>query len=167
MPNFDFPLGIMAKELGSLRAILDSMERDYQGPKDEIALSLLKEDYRRLSKISLHFKKKEIVLFPYFDKYDVPLDKEKIHKKDAEIQFQVESLCKKAEKEDIFSLYPEFTRVKKIGQDMVIEEAVHFLPLLDEKLTEDDNAEIAKNFNAIGYFLLLTKPNYEQSSRHY
>ena len=147
----DNPLVIFAEENGALRALYRNIRIDNSG-NDEVSLSLLKEETRRLLGLSLHYQKKEEVLFPYLRKIDFALLDERKKEDDALLKaiHEIHDYLLKENKiphERISALYDKLEKI-------ILDENRVLLPALEDHLKDSDLNAIKEKMDSYGYFLI-------------
>ena len=147
----DNPLVIFAEENGALRALYRNIRIDNSG-NDEVSLSLLKEETRRLLGLSLHYQKKEEVLFPYLRKIDFSGLDERKKEDDALLKAinEIHDYLLKENKiphERISALYDKLEKI-------ILDENRVLLPALEDHLKDSDLNAIKEKMDSYGYFLI-------------
>lgn len=114
----------------------------------------LLEELAQLLKIDQHYKIKENILFPYMEKLGISAPPKVMWGVDDEIRAGLKDLAAAVEREayDEISAMAEplMTRIK----DMIFKEENIMLPMLTEKLTEDEWVDIVRDAEEIGYALV-------------
>ncbi len=147
------PLRLMAEENGALKALRQSLEKDFFSPHDNIRSSRLKDELSRLSSLSLHYDKVKELLFPLLP--DLPKEgKEERRKDEKDALFLVKTRKAAIEerdegkrKETLPLLLQALDRNRK-------NENGYLLPLLDERLSDDSLFLLKKRRDERGYFLI-------------
>ena len=115
----------------------------------------LLEGVRSLKELSLHYQKKENLLFPYMEKYGITAPPKVMWGVDDEIRNQVkevtEALEKKEEKNEILIQQTE-KLLEKISE-MIFKEENIMTPMLLEQLTEEEWKIIADESPEIGFII--------------
>lgn len=155
MKNQDYPLGVMGKEMFALRALLDSMSRDYANQQDDVSKAMLLDGFTRLKEFPLYLKQKEKVIpIAASHKFSVHTDKDEM------ISSTILCMCERGLK-DPFSLKEEFEDNYSMINNYCVNEIANFLMPLDNLLTKPDDYALEKDFEEIGFFLLREKPSWE------
>lgn len=152
--NFDRsnPLVIFAEENGALKALIDNIRIDLDS-FDEIGKRMLIDEFDRLKQIKLHYLKKEEVLFPYLEKYQVS-SLDVVKEKDDLILKSIFSLNESFKKETPYNYVKQINDVIGLILDSVSYENKYLLVILDDNLSIDELYEITNKFNDIGYCLI-------------
>ena len=145
------PLILMAEENGALRALSKNILLDSKG-EDEVAKKMLRDEFGRLSFLSLHYRKKEEILFPYLKKFGIE-DLAERKKKDEENLSKIQELKRRIEKEEGAPI-PEIRLLLASLESVIVDENHFLLPVLDGNLSEEELSEIKKEMDTIGYFLI-------------
>ena len=145
------PLILMAEENGALRALSKNILLDSKG-EDEVAKKMLRDEFGRLSFLSLHYRKKEEILFPYLKKFGIE-DLAERKKKDEENLSKIQELKRRIEKEEGAPI-PEIRLLLDSLESVIVDENHFLLPVLDGNLSEEELSEIKKEMDTIGYFLI-------------
>ncbi|MFT4007279.1 MAG: DUF438 domain-containing protein [Lacrimispora sp.] len=115
----------------------------------------LLEGVRSLKELSLHYQKKENLLFPYMEKYGITAPPKVMWGVDDEIRNQVkevaEALEKKEEKNEVLIQKTE-KLLEKISE-MIFKEENIMTPMLLEQLTEEEWKIIADESPEIGFII--------------
>ncbi len=145
------PLILMAEENGALRALSKNILLDSKG-EDEVAKKMLRDEFGRLSFLSLHYRKKEEILFPYLKKFGIE-DLAERKKKDEENLSKIQELKRRIEKEEGAPI-PEIRLLLDSLESVIVDENHFLLPVLDGNLSEEELSKIKKEMDTIGYFLI-------------
>lgn len=143
------PLVLLAMENSALRALLHSLRQDINY-FDELGKKMIPELLERLNTISIHYKKIEKLIVPELIKYDYK-ETEDIIKEDKRILEVISSFRNKnIEEED---RTPLLNLLEDIEQ-MIVKENHILLPILDERLNEDQLLQLYFDECEIGFCLI-------------
>jgi len=117
--------------------------------------SLLSDIFRELWEIDKHYSRKENLLFPYMEKYDITAPPKVMWGVDDEIRAQIKEVMallkdSNADKKEILE------KAAAAGDrvlEMIFKEENILFPMVLETLTEDEWVEIEKSSDEIGYCL--------------
>ncbi|MGI6279200.1 MAG: DUF438 domain-containing protein [Acutalibacteraceae bacterium] len=122
---------------------------------DSLNKEKLYEGLKTLSKLELHYLRKENVIFPYLEKHDITAPPKVMWGVHDEIRAQLKEAKSLAnDKSGSGEELIEKTKalVNKIS-DMIFKEENILIPLLQETLTAKEWAEIAQNSHEIGFLI--------------
>lgn len=123
--------------------------------KDESQLAQLKESILKLLKIDLHYSRKENLLFPYLEKYNITAPPQVMWGVDDEIRAHIKE-ARDMMKDFNGQWEPLFTKLEEgINgvNEMIFKEENILFPMSLETLTEDEWYHIAEESAEIGYCL--------------
>ncbi len=158
------PIHTMRRENEALENLIARQLRphleDYTVNSSLSALSALREDTVHLSKIDLHYSKKENLFFPFLEQYGITAPPKVMWGVDDEIRAALRevrtSLDSQEDRRPI--LREKFEAVLlKIGEMVFKEENILF-PMMMETLTARDWAMVASGIGEIGYCLIDGAP---------
>lgn len=116
---------------------------------------LLLEGINHLSKIDIHYSKKEDLLFPFMEKYGITAPPKVMWGVDDEIRTQIKAIQimlmeSSNEKYEVIKLVQEL--LDRI-EEMIFKEENIMLPMLIEKLTQEEWGMIASESQEFGYLI--------------
>lgn len=152
------PLNVLVRENKKIFHRMENEIRPYLSltkMENQEDFEKLLEGVRSLKEISLHYQKKENLLFPYMEKYGITAPPKVMWGVDDEIRNQVkdviEALEKKEEKNEVLIQKTE-KLLDKISE-MIFKEENIMTPMLLEQLTEDEWKIIADESPEIGFII--------------
>lgn len=115
----------------------------------------IKEKINELLKISIHYRKKENLIFPYMEKYGMTTPPKVMWGVDDEIYDEIKSIKEALDKGafDEKRLSVKIDEVADKAEEMVFKEENIMLPMLSEKLTEDEWKKIADGSYEFGFLI--------------
>ncbi len=137
----------------ALRALISEI-RGLVGQKGTEAARALREKAGMLSGIDSHYKIKENLLFPYMEKYGVTAPPKVMWGVDDEIRGEIKAALMGLERGETAQLEKALVR----AEDMAFKEDNILLPILLEKLQEDEWRQIAQDSAEFGFFLMEAPP---------
>lgn len=150
------PVNIFLKENRVLEEIIKTEIRPHLDQvSDPEHYKALTSGIEHLGKLELHYTKKENLIFPFMEKYDMAAPPKVMWGVDDEIRTQLdiaESMLKKsfANQEQMVKFIKELlTRI----EEMIFKEENIMFPMLVEKLTEDEWKMIADDSEGFGYLV--------------
>lgn len=157
-PNTNYleenPLVVFAEENGALRALMKNIRIDMES-KDEVAKRMLLDELNRFGEIAIHYQKKEELLFPLLEKYSVDALEERKKEDDEVLLLQKQNLASlkegKIDKDRLHQLL-------QLTEKEITDENHFLLPILDEKMTEEELLALTLASDNIGY-CLIRHPN--------
>lgn len=120
---------------------------------DSTALSALKEDMEELSKINLHYLRKENILFPYMERYGITAPPKVMWGVDDEIRENLKEVQAELTKENSPELKQKIEALSTRVTEMIFKEENIMLPMLLEMLTQDEWKHILDDSREIGYMI--------------
>lgn len=147
------PLVLRAEENGALRALLESIKKDFASEKDSIRNKRLSDEFSRLQGLSLHYSKVKEMLLPLLS--DLPMESKKEIIQDEEDAIELVRKCSSLlEKGDDLiraKTLPSLFSLLELNRK---NENCYLLPLLDERLNDRSLYLLKKNRDRKGYFLI-------------
>lgn len=110
--------------------------------------------FEQLANISLHYMKKETLLFPYMEKYGISAPPKVMWGVDDEIRDEIKQVLYDIKLRKVISGAVDhlFNRIN----EMIFKEENIMVPMLIENLTEDEWKVIANDSRDLGYYLIKT-----------
>lgn len=167
------PVHTFKEENRAIEKLIDEQIKPYveelntEGDK-ETALKLL-EKINLLMDIDKHYKRKEILLFPYLEKYGITGPPGVMWGVDDEIRDMLKSVRKRLmdyDKGEKSQLVSEINTTLTKILDMIFKEENILLPMALETLTEDEWARIMDESDEIGYCLIDVIPSWKPQRVH-
>lgn len=107
-----------------------------------------------LEKISIHYQRKENIIFPYMEKYGITAPPKVMWGVDDEIRAEIKEVKKLVEeKENRSELSSKAEEVLNRVEEMIFKEEKILIPMLLEQLTQDEWVSIAKQSKELGYMI--------------
>ena len=142
------PASVLKEENRALEEIVESVikrleRKNKQGLLDEL---------RELAKIDIHYRRKENVIFPYMEKYNITAPPQVMWGVDDEIRTKIHDITNWVEAaEDISSLEKEIYDMTAQISEMIFKEEEIMLPMVMDVFTQDEWLKIDKAGDEIGY----------------
>jgi len=148
------PLNLLARENRRIEEIINHDIRPFLSKTEEKdSLKILSEGINNLSDISVHYQKKENVLFPYMEKYGITAPPKVMWGVDDEIRDQIKEikvlLAKGTTEKD--TLIQKTEEMLSKVTEMIFKEENIMIPMLREQLTQDEWKAIRDADTEIGY----------------
>ncbi len=152
------PVQVLVRENKRISHILDKAVRPFLSLKaleDPNAMEQLKAGIDQLKDISIHYKKKENLYFPYMEKYGVTAPPKVMWGVDDEIRARIKEVAALTASQSI----PKETLIQKAQdmadkiQEMIFKEENIMVPMMMENLTMEDWKTIAQGSGEIGYMI--------------
>jgi len=160
------PVNILKRENRALEKLINMQLKPHlDALKDNDGIEMLKSDLEVLSKIDLHYLKKENLLFPYMEKYGITAPPKVMWGVDDEIRAQLKqvklelSIKGKSFQEQKDMIESLAIRIK----EMIFKEENIMLPMLIDLLTQEEWKSIADESGEIGY-MIDNVPEWKPSS---
>ena len=144
----------------ALRALIADI-RGLIGKTDGGSIEALRQKAAKLSGIDSHYKIKENLLFPYMEKYGVTAPPKVMWGVDDEIRAEIRAAIAGIAHGQTEALEAVTVRL----EDMAFKEEHIMLPILVEKLHEDEWQQIARDSGEFGFFLMDMPPAFPLSDR--
>lgn len=149
------PANTLIRENRVIEKILEKDIKPYYHDLNDKNIKELKEGINHLSKIELHYQRKENLFFPFLEKYGITAPPKVMWGVDDEIRDQIKEV------KALIVESPSDTNVikEKINalidkvNEMIFKEENILLPMLLEKLTQDEWKSIADDRDEIGYLV--------------
>ena len=134
-----------------LNYLSDYTENPIVSKAEKLKFSLIK-----LSTIDLHYKRKENLLFPYMERYDITAPPQVMWGVDDEIRADLKTVIKHLtlEKPDVPGVNQLTRKLVDSVSEMIFKEEEIMFPMILEKFTQEEWQEIEKASAEIGYTLL-------------
>lgn len=152
------PANTLIRENRAIERILEKQIKPFlEGKNENQDLLSLKEGLDSLSRIDLHYSKKENLFFPYMEQYGITAPPKVMWGVDDEIRDMLKAVRHVIiEKTQDFSMEEAKDKmnalVEKI-QEMIFKEENILLPMLLETLTQDEWKKIAEESGEIGFLV--------------
>ena len=149
------PVYILKLENRELERIIASI-RSYKLEKNsQSSTTEIKKGLSELSKISIHYKKKENLLFPYMEKNGITAPPKVMWGVDDEIRTEIKEVRELFEKEmvDIETGHLRLDGVLVKIEEMIFKEEQIMIPMLIDVLTQSDWKLIAEESSEIGFMI--------------
>ena len=111
---------------------------------------------KKLATINYHYKRKENLLFPYMERYDITAPPQVMWGVDDEIREMLKGVISKLEKEATPEIAEEVNELTNRINEMIFKEEEIMFPMILEKFTQDEWIEIEKAGADIGYTLIVS-----------
>ena len=152
------PLNILVRENEKIAHIIESEIRPYlslEKMKGKEALSRLKQGVSQLRDLSVHYGKKENLLFPYMEKYGITAPPKVMWGVDDEIRDQVKETVEILHKDPKLNeaLVQKIEKLLEKITEMIFKEENIMVPMLLEQLTQEEWKTIADESKEIGFMI--------------
>lgn len=148
------PVNVMKQENRAVEKLLEyRIKLHLSALPDATALTALKEDLEELSKIDLHYSRKENILFPYMERYGITAPPKVMWGVDDEIRAMLKEVRQQVSAGDTEQLRQKMESLSAKIKDMIDKEEKIMLPMLTETLTQDEWKRIAHDSREIGFLL--------------
>lgn len=150
------PLNVLVRENRRIEEIINKDIRPFLSKiEKKDSLESLIDGIDKLSNISLHYQKKENLIFPYMEKFGITAPPKVMWGVDDEIRSQIKEvksllLQETTEKENLLQKIDEM--LNKVTE-MIFKEENIMIPMIHEQFTEDEWKTIADESPQIGYLI--------------
>jgi len=150
------PLNILFLENRKIEEIMYNDIRPYiEGMNPKVGIENLLEGIEKLKSVSIHYKKKENLFFPYMEKYGITAPPKVMWGVDDEIRQQISDV-KNAITSEVLTNQEVIEQIDVMMtkvSEMIFKEENIMIPMLLEHLNEDDWQTIADGMPEIGYII--------------
>lgn len=145
------PINTLIKENKIIKKMVDdlsdlNLEADSDGVREKI---------NELLKISIHYRKKENLIFPYMEKYGMTTPPKVMWGVDDEIYDEVKSIKAALEKGgyDVEEIIARIKEVSSRIEEMIFKEENIMVPMLVDELTQDEWKSVADGSHEFGFLI--------------
>jgi len=152
------PLNVLVRENKKIAHLIENEIRPYlvlTKKNDKEEFSRLKEGINQLKDLSIHYGKKENLLFPYMEKYGITAPPKVMWGVDDEIRSQVKEILEILNK-NVEIDEPLVQTIEKLLDkitEMIFKEENIMAPMLLEQLTQEEWKTIADESGEIGFMI--------------
>lgn len=152
------PANTLIRENRAIERILEKQIKPYLEGKNETQdLLSLEEGLNNLSRIDLHYLKKENLFFPYMEQYGITAPPKVMWGVDDEIRDMLKAaqrvIIEKTEDLSMEDAKDKINALVEKIQEMIFKEENILLPMLLETLTQDEWKKIAEESGEIGFLV--------------
>lgn len=150
------PLNILFLENRKIEEIMYNDIRPYiEGMNPKEGIENLLEGIEKLKSVSIHYKKKENLFFPYMEKYGITAPPKVMWGVDDEIRQQISDVKNAITSEALTNqeVIEQIDVMMTKVSEMIFKEENIMIPMLLEHLNEDDWQTIADGMPEIGYII--------------
>lgn len=152
------PANTLIRENRAIERILEKQIKPYLEGKNETQdLLSLEEGLNNLSRIDLHYSKKENLFFPYMEQYGITAPPKVMWGVDDEIRDMLKAaqrvIIEKTEDLSMEDAKDKINALVEKIQEMIFKEENILLPMLLETLTQDEWKKIAEESGEIGFLV--------------
>lgn len=146
------PINTLVRENREIEKILKEIKENLEDISENDSL---RNAIDKLLKIDIHYNKKENLMFPYMEKYDIIAPPKVMWGVDDEIRADIKEVKKVLSEpfEDSEKVIKMIEGVIERVNEMIFKEENIMLPMLTEKLTEDEWKTIADDSDEYGYII--------------
>lgn len=126
----------------------------YANDKSKENKKALVDAITELATIDKHYKRKENLIFPYMERYDITAPPQVMWGIDDEIRDKLKSILSALEQVDTPTVSDEVNEVVNQINEMIFKEEEIMFPMILEKFTQDEWADIEKASTETGYTLV-------------
>ena len=146
------PINTLVKENREIEKILKEIKENLVDISENDSL---RNAIDKLLKIDIHYNKKENLMFPYMEKYDIIAPPKVMWGVDDEIRADIKEVKKVLSEpfKDSDKVIKMIEGIIERVNEMIFKEENIMLPMLTEKLTEDEWKTIADDSDEYGYII--------------
>ena len=146
------PINTLVRENREIEKILKEIKENLVDISENDSL---RNAIDKLLKIDIHYAKKENLMFPYMEKYDIIAPPKVMWGVDDEIRADIKEVKKVLSEpfEDSEKVIKMIEGMMERVNEMIFKEENIMLPMLTEKLTEDEWKTIADDSDEYGYII--------------
>lgn len=149
------PVNILILENKKIEKMIDTIRSNLNDMNNPDSFKNLAQGIDNLLKINIHYNKKENLMFPYMEKYRIDVPPKVMWGVDDEIRTlikDIKDLLSKSFKDKNKILQKIEEMIQKV-QDMIFKEENIMVPMLLEKLTQDEWKAISDESNEFGFLI--------------
>jgi DUF438 domain-containing protein len=160
------PTNILIRENKFITKLIEQHIKPYIEQIDT-NIENLQQAIEQLSKINVHYSRKENLIFPYMEKYGITAPPKVMWGVDDEIRAQIKQVRSDLSTSDTNkeALKPQLEQLITRISEMIFKEENILLPMLLETLTQDEWKSIADESDEIG-FMIDNVPTWNPSSEY-
>ena len=152
------PVHTFKLENRAIEALMENevllLAKAYEDNKTIDNKKALLDAVKRLSTIDVHYKRKENLLFPYMERYDITAPPQVMWGVDDEIRDKLKSILSALDKIEFPIVFDEVTELVNQVNEMIFKEEQIMFPMVLDNFTQDEWLEIEQSSAEIGYTLL-------------
>lgn len=156
------PARTLLEENSAMRAVIAEIRRLLKAPQVGNWLKELRTYANLLSGIDTHYKVKENLFFSYMEKHGVNGPPKVMWGVDDEIRKELKLALSELDRGETAALEAVLLRL----EDMAYKEENIMLPILLEKLDDQEWRQIAEDIPEFGYFLVKQPPKYKSTEQN-
>ncbi|NLK73075.1 MAG: DUF438 domain-containing protein [Clostridiales bacterium] len=171
VPDFEegHPVDTFKKENRAIEKLLDEIEvylDAYTSYPESEQLNNLKMRLKKISTIDKHYKRKENLIFPYMEKYNITAPPKVMWGVDDEIRTSIKETLSflNEEKPNVSIVESKVKEMMTKIRDMIFKEEEIMFPMVLETFSEQEWIEIEKSSAEIGYTLLDAVKRWRQAT---
>lgn len=167
------PVAIFMAENQALEKLIDQeikpVIRELQqatGSAEHKAALKMAEKLNLLSDVDKHYRRKEDLVFPFLEKYEItgpPKVMWGVDDKNRELLKQAKAMVKNYQPSQKQQVITQIEEALAQVEEMFFKEEKIFLPMAAETLTEDEWAQVLQDSDEIGYCLIEPEQNWKPS----
>lgn len=163
------PVDTFKKENRAIEKLLDEIEiflDAYTSYPESDQLNNLKMRLEKISSIDKHYKRKENLIFPYMEKYNITAPPKVMWGVDDEIRASIKEALSflNEERPDVSLIESKVKETMTKIRDMIFKEEEIMFPMVLETFSEQEWIEIEKSSAEIGYTLLDSVKRWRQAT---
>ncbi len=148
------PANILKQENRLIEEWIDTLIDPYLSAlPDADAMQKIKDGFEKLSKVNLHYARKENLFFPYMEKYGITAPPKVMWGVDDEIRAQIKEIISLLNGRPTTELKEKLEAAVEKIREMIFKEENIMLPMLLDTLTQDEWKKIADESVQIGFML--------------
>lgn len=159
-PDFEegHPIHTFKLENRALEELLDNrisvLIDKYSESKSERSKNALLEAVLELSTIDKHYKRKENLIFPYMERYNITAPPQVMWGVDDEIRALIKDVLSDLQAPDVKVTVEDVRHLVEQVKEMIFKEEEIMFSMILEKFTQDEWSDIEKESAEIGYTLI-------------
>lgn len=148
------PANILKQENRLIEEWIDTLIDPYLSAlPDADAMQKIKDGFEKLSRVNLHYARKENLFFPYMEKYGITAPPKVMWGVDDEIRAQIKEIISLLNGRPTTELKEKLEAAVEKIREMIFKEENIMLPMLLDTLTQDEWKKIADESVQIGFML--------------
>ncbi len=159
-PEFEegHPVNTFKRENRAIEELIEKevmlLAKNYSDDKTIDKKNALINVLKKLGDIDIHYKRKENLLFPYMERYDITAPPQVMWGVDDEIRDKLKSILSGLEEIEFPIVHDEIKELVNQINEMIFKEEEIMFPMVLESFTQDEWLEIEQASAEIGYILI-------------
>ncbi len=149
------PVNILKLENREIEKIINKIRTHIPDVNSPLGIQSIREGIEELAKVTIHYKRKENLLFPYMEKYSITAPPKVMWGVDDEIRVSIKEIKATftAELIDTEKAVLKLEEVLEKIEEMIFKEENIMIPMLVEVMTQDEWKLVSEESSEIGFII--------------